>query len=132
MVNPCALTSAAMGLSEIDPVLDVDRVDVRIAADREADGQRVAAVIAAGRSHVDRFVDAVDLGLDRLGDARFDRGRARAGKGRGDRDLRGDDVWILRDRNAGERNEAREHHHDRDDEREARSRDENVGDHGPD
>ncbi len=58
-----------LGLGEIDPVLDVDRVDVRIAADLEADGQRIAAVIAAGRSHVDRFVDAVDLRLDRLRNA---------------------------------------------------------------
>ena len=36
------------------------------------DGQRVAAVIAAGRLHVDHLVDADDLGFERLGDAGFD------------------------------------------------------------
>ena len=52
----------------LDAVVDVDRVDVRIGAELERSGQRVAAVVAARALHVDHLVDAHDLGLDHLGD----------------------------------------------------------------
>ena len=46
---------------QLHPVVDVDGVDVRVGADGETDGERVAAVIAGGRLHVERLVDAHDL-----------------------------------------------------------------------
>jgi hypothetical protein len=61
----------------VDAVVDVDRVEIGVGADREADGQRIAAVAAAGRLHVDHLVDAVDLRLDDLGHALLDRLRPR-------------------------------------------------------
>ena len=84
-------------------VVDVDRVDVGIGAEREADGQVVAAVVAAGRLHVDHLVDADDLRLDRLGDGRLDHRGRRAGIDRGDLHLRRHDVGELRDRDAQHR-----------------------------
>ena len=61
-----------LGLGEADPVLDVDRVGVGIGADGEGDDERVAAVIAARRLHVEHVVDAHDLGFDRLGHGLLD------------------------------------------------------------
>ena len=71
-----------------------------IGAELEADGQVVAAVIAAGRLHVDHLVDADDLRFERLGDGGFDHRRRGAGVGRGDLHLRRHDVGELRDRDA--------------------------------
>ena len=58
-------------------VVDVDGVDVGVGAEREADGENVAAVVAAGRLHVQHLVDADDLRFQGLGDARFHHGRRR-------------------------------------------------------
>ena len=53
----------------LNAVVDVDGVDVGIGAERERNGERVAAVVAAGRLHVQHLVDADHLRLERLGDA---------------------------------------------------------------
>ena len=114
---------------ELGPVLDIDRVDIRIGAEREGDGQRVAAVGAAGRLVIERIVDAVDLLLDRLGDGRLDGFRIGAGIERRQRDLRRHDVGKLRDRNHRHRDDAGQRDDDRDDEGQPRPVDEDVGDH---
>ena len=61
-----------MRLRQIDAVLHLDGVDVGVGADREGDVERVAAVVAAGRLHVDHVVDADDARLDRLRHRGFD------------------------------------------------------------
>ena len=114
----------------LHPVVDVDRVDVGIAAEHEADGQAVAAVIAARRFHVDHLVDADDLRLDRLRDAGFDDGGRGAGIGRGHLHLRRHDVGQLRDRDAQHRQRAGDRDDDRDDDRQPRPIDEDRRDHG--
>jgi len=43
-----------------------DGIDVRIGAELERRGERVAAIVAAHALHVGHFVDADDLSLDRL------------------------------------------------------------------
>ena len=108
----------------LHPVVDVDRVDVGIAAELEADGQVVAAVIAARRLHVDHLVDADDLRLDRLRDAGFDDSGGGSGIGGGDLHLRRHDVRELRDRNASHRQRAGDRDDDRDDDRQTRAIDE--------
>ena len=73
MIRPCALTSCGqLRRGEAGAVLHVDGVDVRIGAEREGDGEGVAAVGAAGGLIVEHVVDAVDLLLDRLRDRGLD------------------------------------------------------------
>ena len=69
-------------LGEPNPVLHQHVVDVGIGADREGDAEGVAAVVAAGRFHVEHLVDADDAGLDRLRHDGFDDFCARARIGR--------------------------------------------------
>src|SRR3546814_10562786 len=59
-------------LGQADAVLHVDGIDVRIGTDGEGHRQRIAAVVAARRLHVEHPVDAVHLGFDGLGDRRLD------------------------------------------------------------
>ena len=110
-------------------VVDGDRVKVGVGAEREADGEIVAAVVAAGRLHVQHLVDADDLRFQGLGDARFHHLGGGAGKNRRDLHLRRHDVRVLRDRHAGHRQQAAERDHDRDDDRQARPIDEDRRDH---
>ena len=84
-------------LGQVGPVLDVDRVDVGVGAELEGDRQRVAAVRAGGRLHVEHAVDAVDLLLDRLGHRLLDDVGTGAGIEARDLDLRRHDVRELRD-----------------------------------
>ena len=72
-----------------------------VGADLEGHGQRVGAVVGAGRLHVDHALDAVDLQLDRQRDVCRRRSCALA-PGIGRRHLHGrrHDVGILRDRQA--------------------------------
>ena len=117
------------GQRHLHTVIDVDRVDVRIGAQFERDDQRVAAIVPAHALHVDHLVDADDLAFDRLRDRRLhDRGGS-ARVGRGHRDLRRDDVRILRDRDHQERDKARDRGDDGDDRREPRPVDEDAGEH---
>jgi len=46
--SPRAFIRGQLRHRQLHPVVDVDGVDVRIGADGEADGQRIAAVIAGG------------------------------------------------------------------------------------
>ncbi len=115
----------------LHPVVDVDHVDVGIGAEVEADGQRVAAVIAADRLHVDHLVDADDLRLDRLGDGAFHHRGGGAGIGGADRDLRRHDVGQLSDRNSCHRQRAGEGDHNGDDDRQPRAVDEDGRNHRP-
>ena len=96
-----------LGQGGLHPVIDGVGVDVGIAAEHKADGEVVAAVIAARRTHVDHLVDADDLRLDRLGDAQFDDGGGGAGIGGRDYGLRRHDVRELRDRDAQQRQQRR-------------------------
>src|SRR5262249_25947269 len=75
-------------------------------------------------------VDADDLGLDRLGDARLDIGSGSARIGRRDLDLRRYDVRELRYRNARDRNQPGDRDDERDDDREPRAIDKDRRDHG--
>ena len=108
----------------LDPVVDVDGVDVGIGAELERRGQRVAAVVAARALHVDHLVDADDLRLDDLGDGRFDHRGVGAGIKRRDRDLRRHDIRILRQRDGVEREQAGDRRDDGDDDGEPRTVDE--------
>ena len=114
---------------EADAVLHIDGVDVGIGADREADGQRIAAVIAAVRLHVEHVVDADDLRLDRLRDGRFDDCGAGAGIGRGHLHLRRHDIRKLGERDGLDRDEAGDRDDDRDDDRKPRAVDEDARNH---
>ena len=117
------------GCGELGAVLDVDGVDVRIGAEREGDREGVAAVRAAGRLVIDRVVDAVDLLLDRLSDGCLHHLGVGAGIKRGQRDLRRHDVRELGHRNSSDGEEAGERNDNRNDKRQPRPVDENVGDH---
>ena len=113
----------------VDAVGDVDGVEVGVTADLESDVKSVTAVAAGGGLHIDHSVDAVDLGFDDLGDALFN------GCGRGarihcaHRDLRRHNVGKLRDGKRTERDHAGDRNDDRDDNRKARSVDEDGGNH---
>ncbi len=114
---------------ELGPVLDIDRVDVGVGAEREGDVQGVAAVGAAGGLVVERVVDAIDLLLDGLRDGRLDRLRIGTGVERRQRDLRRHDVRELRHRDRRDREQAGEGDDDRDDKGQPRPVDEDIGDH---
>ena len=117
-------------LGEIDPVLHQHRVDVGIGADREGDVQRVAAVVAAGRLHVDHLVDADDARLDGLRHDGLDHLGAGARIAGRDLNLRRNDVGKLRDRNCFERDQAGKRDDDGNDDREPWPIDEDAGQHG--
>ena len=112
-----------------DPVLHVDCVDVGIGADGEADRQGVAAVVARGRLHVERLVDAHDLGLDRLRHGLLDHRGASARIACGDLHLRRHDVGELRDRQRRQGDQPGQGDDDRDHERQAWAIDEGGGQH---
>ena len=114
---------------QADAILHLDVVEVGIGADRERHRERIAAVAAAGRLHVERFVDADHLRLDRLRNGGLDHFGAGAGVGALHLDLRRHDVGKLRDRNLAERDRAGQRDDNRDDGSQPRPRDENVGDH---
>src|SRR6266436_3813875 len=99
-------------------VVDVDGVDVRIGTECKRDGKCVAAVVTAGRLHVECTVDADDLRFQRLGDACFDHRRGGARKYTGDRYLWRNDIGKLRHRNLHGRQPARNGNNERDDNRE--------------
>ncbi len=101
---------------ELGAVLDVHRVDVGVSAEREGDGERVAAVGGAGRLVVERIVDAHDLLLDGLRHRGLDHLGIGAGIGGGERDLRRHDLGELRHRDLEDRDQARQRDDDRDDE----------------
>src|SRR3984893_937882 len=109
------------GEGDLDPVIDVDGVDVRIGSELERSGERIAAVVAADALHVDHLVDAHDLGFDGLGDGRVHHAGIGAGIEGGDGDLGWNDIRILRDWNCEQRQEARDRGHDGDDNGKPRS-----------
>ena len=114
---------------DLHPVVDVDRIDVGIGAELERGGQRIAAVVTARALHVDHLVDADDLRLDRLRDGSVDHGGVGAGIHRRDRDLGRHDIGILRNRHRHIGQRAGDRGDDGDDDREARTVDENRGEH---
>ena len=114
---------------ELGAVLDVDRVDVRIGAEREGDGQRIAAVGAARGLVIERMVDTVDLLLDGLRDGRLHHLRVGTRVKRREGHLRRYDLRKLRHRNGCDREDAGERNHDRNDERKPRPVDKKIGDH---
>ena len=129
-VSPSCCTSAGSCDSAVCTRLLTLTVSMSgLVPEREADGQRVAAVIAAVRLHVDHLVDADDLRLDRLRDGALHHLRRGTGVGGGDRHLRRHDVGKLRHRNAQHRQHAGDRDDDRDDDRQPRPADEDGGDH---
>ncbi len=116
-------------LGERRAVLHVNGVNVGIGAERERDVERIAAIRAAGRLIIERVVDAVDLLLDWLRDrGLYDFGVCAGIVGR-ERHLRRYDVGELRNRYNKNSEKPRQRNDDRDDKGEARSIDENRGDH---
>ena len=118
-----------LGQRLLHAIVDVDRVDVGIGSQLEADGQRVAAVVAAVGLHVDHLVDADDLRFQRLRDRRLHHRGGCARVAGGDRHLRRHDVGKLRDRDAQQRQDARKRHQDGEDDRQPRAIDEDGGYH---
>jgi hypothetical protein len=106
-----------LGRCGLYSIVDIDRVDVRVAAEQKADGQSVTPVIGARGLHVDHLVDADDLRLDWLRDARFDACGGGAGIVGGHLHLRRYDVRKLCNRNASERQQASDGDDDGDDDR---------------
>jgi hypothetical protein len=104
-----------LGERDLNPVVDVDGVDVRIGPELEGGGERVAAVISADALHVDHLVDADDLRFQRLGDGRVHHVGRSARIDRRDGDLRRDNVRILRHRNGEERQDPGDGRDDGDD-----------------
>ena len=90
----------------LNAVVHVDGVDVRIGAKLERRGERVAAVVAADALHIDHLVDADDLGLDRLGNRCIDDRGGRTRITRRDRDLRRHNIRVLRHRDQEQRESA--------------------------
>ena len=116
-------------LRELDPVLHIDLIDIRVAADRKADLQPVGARTRRGSLHVEHVGNAVDLFLDRLRDRVGDGFRAGPGiigrhRHRGRRDVR-----ILRDRDDPQREQPGQHDDDRNDQREFRPMDKEGTEH---
>ncbi len=103
----------------LDAIVDVDRVGVRIGAERETDCEPIAAVVGARRLHVQPLIDADDLGLQRLRDGAFDHRRRGAWEIGRHQHLRRDDVGKLGDRHLRHRERAGDRHDDRDDDRQA-------------
>ena len=84
----------AVGLT--DPVLRVDRGNVRVCSDSEGNVERIVAAVVTGRLHVDHVVDAVDLPFDRRGNSFFQHFGIGAGIGRRNvYDRRGDIRKLL-------------------------------------
>ena len=94
--------------SQSDPVLGLDGVEIGIGADREGHGERIAAVVAAGRLHVEHAVDADDARLQSAAPRWLRHLGAGARIVAGDRDLRRHDVGELRDRDLRHRDRAGE------------------------
>ena len=104
----------------LHPVVHVDRVDVRVGAQLERHGQRVAAVVARVGLHVDHAVRAVDLRFQRLRYSRLHHGRGCAGVAGCHLHLRRHDVRELRHRQHQQRQSACDHGDDGDHGRKAR------------
>jgi hypothetical protein len=101
----------------LNPVVDVDGVDIGISAELERCRQRVAAVIAAHALHVHHLVDADELRLDRLRNRPIHDHRTGARINSGYGYLRRNDVGILGERDRQERERARNGDHNGDDDR---------------
>src|SRR5262249_45673081 len=82
----------------VDGVLHQSDGDVEVRADGKRYGKGVAAIAAAGRSHVNRSLDAVDALLDGDTDGVGHGFRAGTRIGGGYLDRWWDDLWILRHR----------------------------------
>ena len=113
-----------------DTVLHVDLVDVRVAARLEEDVDRQVAGGRARRLEVKQVVDAVDLRLQGRRDGIGDDFRGGTRVACRDLDLRRRHVRILLDRRDRQRDGAGEHDQERDDRREDRPGNEEVGKHG--
>ena len=113
-------------LGERNAVLDQHLRRIEIGAELEGDGDRHPPVAGRLRRLVEHVVDAVDLLLDRRGDRVGDGLGRRARIGGADRHRRRDDVRELRDRqpDIGERADDRDD--DRDDAGKDRASDEEV------
>ena len=109
----------------LDPIVDVDRVDVWIGAKLERNKQRITAVVAGDALHVDHLVDADDLRFDHLRNRGIDHLGGGSGIARRHRNLWGNDVGKLRDRNCEKRNQPGNRRHKRNDNGEPRPVDEN-------
>src|SRR5262249_47469710 len=99
-------------------------IDVRIGAELEGRGERVAAVVAAHALHVDHLVDTDDLRFDRLRNRGVDYRGGGTGKAGGDGDLRRNDIGVLRKWNRVQRQDAGNRGDDRNDNGERGSIDE--------
>src|SRR5262249_53760217 len=110
-------------------ILYVDRVDVGIGAQRKSHVERVASIRSAGRLVVESIVDAVDLFLDRLRHRRFDDFCVSTWIVGGQGYLWRDDIGKLSDRDDRNGNYSSESDHDRYDDREPRTINEDAGKH---
>ena len=117
------------GEHALHAIVDVDRGEVRVGANRERHGHRQRAVARARRAQVKHAVDAIDRLVQRC------RNGLRDGLGIGPRverlyvDFGRQDVRILRDRQHTQGREACNDDERRDDRRENRSLDEVTRDH---
>ena len=99
----------------LHPVLDLDLVHIRVAADLEADGQDIGAVVSARRLHVDHSGDAIDLQLDRQRDGVDDGLRACARIAGHHLYRRWRHIGVLSDRQSQQRDQPEKHDYDRQD-----------------
>ncbi len=88
-------------MRRVDAVLNVNGGQVGIAGEVEGDGDAAGSIVAAGGGDVLHALGAVDLLLQRNGDRAFYRLCAGTGVETGDADLRGSQIWKLRDGQRG-------------------------------
>src|SRR5262249_38712976 len=112
------------GKCDLYPIIDVDSIDVRIGAELERHSERVAPIVATHALHVDQLVYADDLRLKGLSDSGIHHGGGGSGVSGCHRHLGWNDVGILGYRNRVEREQARDRGHDRNNDCEARTIDE--------
>ena len=120
-----------LGQCDLNAIVDVDGVDVRIGSELERAGERVAAVIPADALHVDQLVDTDYLRLDRLGNGGIDDLGGCAGIIGRHRDLRRHDIGILSHRNGHQGQRAGNGGDDRDDDRKPGAVNEDRREHRP-
>ena len=115
-----------LGCGQGELVLDLHLRDVRVGALLEGERDLHASVLVAGGREVPQAVEPAELLLDDLDDRVLHGLGGGSGGGHADRDLRRRDAGVLRDRQRGDGERARQHDDDRDDPGEDRAVDEEV------
>ena len=94
------------GGGQLDPVLQVDLIDVRIGAYFKGNGQGISPVVGTGGGHVEHFFHTIDFLFNGGGDIVGNNLGIGARVSSGDPDLRRRDIRVLGNGNVEQRNES--------------------------